>query len=47
MPFLGKDWRSPGWSWTKTEHGWKRIVLYGHELEDNNKEIDLQEEHKL
>ncbi|KAK2890160.1 F-box only protein 25 isoform X1 [Channa argus] len=41
MPFLGKDWRSPGWSWTKTEHGWKRIVLFGHELEDN-REIDLE-----
>ncbi|XP_047430486.1 F-box only protein 25 isoform X2 [Mugil cephalus] len=34
MPFLGKDWRSPGWSWTKTENGWK---------EDNNKEIDFKE----
>ncbi|XP_053192836.1 F-box only protein 25 isoform X2 [Scomber japonicus] len=43
MPFLGKDWRSPGWSWTKTEHGWKRIIFYGHELEDNNREIDLKE----
>ncbi|XP_022624741.1 F-box only protein 25 isoform X3 [Seriola dumerili] len=43
MPFLGQDWRSPGWSWTKTEHGWKRIVFYGHELEDNNREIDLKE----
>ncbi|KAM6905721.1 F-box only protein 25 isoform 1-T1 [Lycodopsis pacificus] len=41
MPFLGKDWRSPGWSWTKTEHGWKRIFLYGHELDDN-REIDLK-----
>uniref|UniRef100_A0A3Q1FY80 F-box only protein 25 n=1 Tax=Acanthochromis polyacanthus TaxID=80966 RepID=A0A3Q1FY80_9TELE len=43
MPFLGKDWRSPGWSWTKTEHGWKRMVFFGHELEDNNREIDLKE----
>ncbi|XP_054474533.1 F-box only protein 25 isoform X1 [Anoplopoma fimbria] len=42
MPFLGKDWRSPGWSWTKTEHGWRRVFLYGHELEDN-REIDLKE----
>ncbi|KAM4529178.1 F-box only protein 25 isoform 3-T3 [Fundulus diaphanus] len=42
MPFLGKDWRSPGWSWTKTDHGWKRIVFFGHELEDN-KEMDLKE----
>ncbi|XP_033999325.1 F-box only protein 25 isoform X1 [Trematomus bernacchii] len=42
MPFLGKDWRSPGWSWKKTDDGWKRIIFYGHELEDNNKEIDLK-----
>uniref|UniRef100_A0A1A8PVG9 F-box only protein 25 n=1 Tax=Nothobranchius rachovii TaxID=451742 RepID=A0A1A8PVG9_9TELE len=42
MPFLGKDWRSPGWSWTKTEHGWERLVFFGHELEDN-KEIKLKE----
>ncbi|AWP20037.1 putative F-box only protein 25 isoform 2 [Scophthalmus maximus] len=43
MPFLGKDWRSPGLSWTKTEQGWKSTVFYGHELEDNNREIDLTE----
>ncbi|XP_068136479.1 F-box only protein 25 isoform X2 [Hyperolius riggenbachi] len=24
MPFLGQDWRSPGWTWMKTEDGWKR-----------------------
>uniref|UniRef100_A0A3Q3G4P7 F-box only protein 25 n=1 Tax=Labrus bergylta TaxID=56723 RepID=A0A3Q3G4P7_9LABR len=41
MPFLGQDWRSPGLSWTKTEHGWKRIVFYGHELDDDNREIEL------
>uniref|UniRef100_A0A3Q3FR57 F-box only protein 25 n=1 Tax=Kryptolebias marmoratus TaxID=37003 RepID=A0A3Q3FR57_KRYMA len=39
MPFLGKDWRSPGWRWTKTEHGWKRLVFFGRELEKNNKEF--------
>ncbi|XP_056150549.1 F-box only protein 25 isoform X2 [Lampris incognitus] len=38
MPFLGQDWRSPGWVWAKTGHGWKRIVL----AEDKN-EIDLKE----
>uniref|UniRef100_H2MFI9 F-box only protein 25 n=1 Tax=Oryzias latipes TaxID=8090 RepID=H2MFI9_ORYLA len=43
MPFLGQDWRSPGWSWRKTEHGWKRMVYFGHELEDNNREISLKE----
>uniref|UniRef100_A0A8C8M401 F-box only protein 25 n=1 Tax=Oncorhynchus tshawytscha TaxID=74940 RepID=A0A8C8M401_ONCTS len=43
MPFLGQDWRSPGWSWIKTEDGWKRIEFYGNELRDNNNGIDLEE----
>nr|ACO13443.1 F-box only protein 25 [Esox lucius] len=44
MPFLGQDWRSPGWSWIKTEDGWKRIEFYGDELGDNsNNGIDLEE----
>ncbi|XP_029903318.1 F-box only protein 25 isoform X1 [Myripristis murdjan] len=43
MPFLGQDWRSPGWIWEKTEEGWKRTVFFGHELADNNKEIELKE----
>ncbi|XP_029984395.1 F-box only protein 25 isoform X1 [Sphaeramia orbicularis] len=43
MPFLGKDWRSPGWSWEKTDNGWKRIVFYGEELEDNDKELAFKE----
>ena len=24
MPFLGKDWRSSGEQWIRTEHGWER-----------------------
>jgi len=24
MPFLGKDWRSSGEQWVRTEHGWER-----------------------
>ncbi|KAI3364290.1 hypothetical protein L3Q82_011096 [Scortum barcoo] len=43
MPFLGKDWRSPGLNWTKTDRGWKRIIIFGHESEDNNRDIDLKE----
>ncbi|XP_063079538.1 F-box only protein 25 [Engraulis encrasicolus] len=44
MPFLGQDWRSPGWSWIKTEDGWKRFEFFGHELgDDNNNELDLEE----
>ncbi|XP_043942696.1 F-box only protein 25 [Protopterus annectens] len=35
MPFLGQDWRSPGWSWIKTEDGWKRFELFRYELENN------------
>ncbi|XP_061843280.1 F-box only protein 25 isoform X1 [Nerophis lumbriciformis] len=43
MPFLGQDWRSPGCNWTKTEHGWKKMVIYGHKLEDSNIEMDLND----
>lgn len=40
MPFLGQDWRSPGWSWTKTEVGWQRgLDYYEHKLENNNTEL--------
>ncbi|TRY88522.1 hypothetical protein DNTS_014074 [Danionella cerebrum] len=46
MPFLGQDWRSPGWSWIKTEEGWKRFEYFNHninelgleELDNENKE---------
>ncbi|XP_035218480.1 F-box only protein 32-like [Stegodyphus dumicola] len=24
MPFLGRDWRSPGEAWVKTSEGWER-----------------------
>ncbi|XP_027955561.1 F-box only protein 25 isoform X6 [Eumetopias jubatus] len=33
MPFLGQDWRSPGWSWIKTEDGWKRCESWSRDLE--------------
>uniref|UniRef100_F6U5W3 F-box only protein 25 n=1 Tax=Equus caballus TaxID=9796 RepID=F6U5W3_HORSE len=33
MPFLGQDWRSPGWSWIKTEDGWRRYESWSQELE--------------
>ncbi|XP_075057624.1 F-box only protein 25 isoform X2 [Mixophyes fleayi] len=36
MPFLGQDWRSPGWSWMKTEDGWKRCEFYCDDFERNN-----------
>ncbi|KAF6376193.1 F-box protein 25 [Rhinolophus ferrumequinum] len=36
MPFLGQDWRSPGWSWIKTEDGWKRCESWSQELEREN-----------
>ncbi|KAM4772643.1 F-box only protein 25 [Rhinophrynus dorsalis] len=36
MPFLGQDWRSPGWNWMKTDDGWKRCEFYcDFEREDN------------
>uniref|UniRef100_H3D3W4 F-box only protein 25 n=1 Tax=Tetraodon nigroviridis TaxID=99883 RepID=H3D3W4_TETNG len=40
MPFLGQDWRSPGWSWTKTEGGWQRgLDHYDHTMKNNNPEL--------
>ncbi|XP_075412523.1 F-box only protein 25 isoform X3 [Tenrec ecaudatus] len=36
MPFLGQDWRSPGWSWIKTEDGWKRCESCSQELDSEN-----------
>ncbi|KAG7272035.1 hypothetical protein CRUP_030139 [Coryphaenoides rupestris] len=45
MPFLGQDWRSPGWSWRKVEGGWQRIVVFGHDLgDDHNVLCDVNEE---
>uniref|UniRef100_A0A8C5AQA6 F-box only protein 25 n=1 Tax=Gadus morhua TaxID=8049 RepID=A0A8C5AQA6_GADMO len=37
MPFLGQDWRSPGWCWRKAEGGWQRTVAFG----DHPNEIDI------
>uniref|UniRef100_A0A8C4RG06 F-box only protein 25 n=1 Tax=Erpetoichthys calabaricus TaxID=27687 RepID=A0A8C4RG06_ERPCA len=42
MPFLGQDWRSPGWSWIKTEDGWKRFEFFSHDIQDNS-DIDLED----
>ncbi|NXK10833.1 FBX25 protein, partial [Herpetotheres cachinnans] len=39
MPFLGQDWRSPGWRWVKTEDGWKRCEPFSHALEDGNNQL--------
>ena len=41
MPFLGQDWRSPGWSWMKTEDGWKRCDAWSQELEGENSQCDI------
>jgi F-box protein 25/32 len=27
MPFLGRDWRSEGEKWIKTEQGWERTKV--------------------
>ncbi|KAM4680844.1 F-box only protein 25 isoform 2-T4 [Amazona ochrocephala] len=39
MPFLGQDWRSPGWRWVKTEDGWKRCEPFSPALEDGNNQL--------
>ncbi|XP_039079837.1 F-box only protein 25 isoform X1 [Hyaena hyaena] len=41
MPFLGQDWRSPGWSWIKTEDGWKRCESWSRELERENNQCNV------
>ncbi|XP_013000162.1 F-box only protein 25-like [Cavia porcellus] len=41
MPFLGQDWRSPGWSWIKTEDGWKRCDSCSQELERENSQCTV------
>ncbi|XP_048353755.1 F-box only protein 25 isoform X2 [Sphaerodactylus townsendi] len=41
MPFLGQDWRSPGWRWIKTEDGWKRCEPCCSELEDENSNLNI------
>ncbi|NXC16086.1 FBX25 protein, partial [Corythaeola cristata] len=40
MPFLGQDWRSPGWRWVKTEDGWKRCEPFSPALEDGNNQLN-------
>ncbi|XP_040822762.1 F-box only protein 25 isoform X3 [Ochotona curzoniae] len=41
MPFLGQDWRSPGWIWIKTEDGWKRCDSYSQKLEKESNQCGL------
>ncbi|XP_053511343.1 F-box only protein 25 isoform X1 [Artibeus jamaicensis] len=41
MPFLGQDWRSPGWTWMKTEDGWKRCESWSAELARETDQRDL------
>ncbi|XP_049992465.1 F-box only protein 25 [Alexandromys fortis] len=41
MPFLGQDWRSPGWSWIKTEDGWKRCDSCSQELRNESNQYTL------
>lgn len=38
MPFISKDWRSPGEEWVKTEEGWekKKILECSHLMDQNN-----------
>jgi F-box protein 25/32 len=37
MPFISKDWRSPGEEWVKTEEGWeKKKILECSNLMDQN-----------
>ncbi|XP_025957660.1 F-box only protein 25 isoform X3 [Dromaius novaehollandiae] len=41
MPFLGQDWRSPGWRWVKTADGWKRSEPFSPALDGNSQHSDI------
>ncbi|CAM5131497.1 unnamed protein product [Natator depressus] len=47
MPFLGQDWRSPGWRWIKTEDGWKRCDSFSPELEDESSQLNSNISHTV
>ncbi|XP_043398263.1 F-box only protein 25 isoform X6 [Chelonia mydas] len=47
MPFLGQDWRSPGWRWIKTEDGWKRCDSFSPELEDESSQLNNNISHTV
>jgi hypothetical protein len=44
MPFIGKDWRSGGEQWIRTEHGWERLKVL--ECILHNLNLGLKEESK-
>lgn len=44
MPFLGKDWRSSGDEWIKTEQGWERIKVLECILDNLNNGLNRQNE---
>ncbi|BES97734.1 F-box protein [Nesidiocoris tenuis] len=44
MPFISKDWRSPGEFWVKTEEGWEKAKIL--ECSSLNSSIDKDEEEK-
>lgn len=35
MPFLGRDWRSPGDQWVRTSEGWEKLRLWRVKLFEN------------
>lgn len=42
MPFLGKDWRSSGEQWIRTEHGWERTRVLECILDNLNIGLEKQ-----
>lgn len=44
MPFLGKDWRSNGDEWIKTEQGWERIKVLERILDNLNNGLNRENE---
>lgn len=35
MPFIGRDWRSPGDQWVLTQIGWEKLRLWRVKLFEN------------
>ncbi len=42
MPFLGKDWRSSGDEWIKTEQGWERLKVLESILDNLNNGLSVR-----
>ena len=52
MPFISKDWRSPGEDWVKYDGGWEKksivtIQSYDSCIKENTEHLDLIQQPKV